>query len=324
MAAFLGSIVSAVTGVVQQAIAAPGAFAANIAKKRALIAIIWPALRTVGWIGENLEPRVLGLFPEVLRDPIRRFLAGTRLFGLPSPLVGSFRRGVAYVNAKDVAEGWLAFFPELLIEGTQANTLTAGLAAAIGAGDFVEALDILGDALTEAKLEDAVAVIRGIAQIGKDIEILAGGEGAFTILSAILADLLLDITEGDLVDIDDLIEELEEWGRRPPPPGEKPRPPPPSIPLPSTEEIARVRKELGEASAEVTLLKQLRREHFQRRHENVGDYEKRIAELLKDLFRGGRRFARGFGRVQELVQAIPKETVVAVDKLLNAVLRRAP
>lgn len=239
MAAALGSILGDVLGFFGQTAVVlvkegPVAAARRLLTKRVLIASIWPGMRTVGFIGERLEAGIVGLLPGALQDPARRFAAGHRLFGVfPFPGMGSFRRGVAYRDISDVAEGWLAFFPEMLVEGTQAHDLTFGMTTAIAAGDWVEALDIVGDALAETKLEAPVAFLRGLTQMGQDLETFFGKAGAMTAATGILGDALTRINSGEFVDMGDILDFLRGWR---PPPGDPGEPSEPGDPLTPFEE----------------------------------------------------------------------------------------
>lgn len=227
MAAAIGSILGDVLGfffkTAEVAVTkGPAAAGRRLLSKRLLIASVWPGMRTVGFLGEYLEPRfVAALGP--LGEHARRLLAAQRLFSVtPFPGFGSFRRGVAYRDVFDVAEGWLAFFPEMLVAGTQANELTVGMFEALTRGDWVESLDILADTLTEAKLEDPVAFLRGLIQMGTDIETVAGAAGAMTAATAILGDALTGINDGSIVNIADLLRFLGDFSRRPDEPPRKP------------------------------------------------------------------------------------------------------
>ena len=197
-------------------IAAPHAFIQGVGKafvrKQVLARFLWPAMRTVGWIGEELETRLGG--PPL--GPVRRVLAATRLISLGfGPGAGSFIRGVAYPNVTEVAEGWLSFFPEFLITGTTQHRLVFGLQEAIGRGDFEAALDVIGDTAAEAGMEEILAVMRGVAQLGKDAETVLGIEGGATYLTALLGDLMVKVGKGELVDFEDLINELRGKGKKP-------------------------------------------------------------------------------------------------------------
>lgn len=215
---FHGAILSALGG----AAGTGGALLQGAIKKVALAKVIWPAMRTVGWIGEQVESGLVGIFPGA-EEPIRRFAAAQRFLGsFPSfiPLMASFRRGAAYRNVADVAEGWLSFFPELLIGGTSSQSLTIGMAGAINKGDWVEVLDIVADAFVEAGLEDPVALLRGITQIGKDLETIFGIDGSMTTLTTTLGEALNKINDGELVNLQDLLNFLDEFTME-----EKPREP---------------------------------------------------------------------------------------------------
>lgn len=337
MAAFFGSIVGDFLGFLSGTARTlitrgPLAAAGRLLKKRALLAAVWPGMRTVGWLGEQLEPRVLGFLPAGLQDPARRLAAAFRVFSsLPFPLFGSFRRGVAYRDVSDVAEGWLAFFPEALVAGTQAHELTFGMGAAIQRGDWVEVLDILGDTMAEAKLEDPLAFLRGLSQIGQDLETIAGRPGAMTILTAILGEALTRINAGDIVDMKELLDFLFGYGREEgdredeedeeaeegdgPPPTARPHAPPTPLvvgpgdlpPLPPiTPPPPDVLEDLTEEPLPPPLI--------------LIDYEEKVAEklalLLGNLLGG---LAVAHGGVQAGTEIIPliKRGVVSVEKLLR-------
>ena len=196
-------------------IAAPGAFIQSVGKafvqRQTLARFLWPAMRTIGWIGEAIEGR---LGPPL--GPVRRVLAATRLISLGfGPGAGSFIRGVAYPNVTEVAEGWLGFFPEFLITGTTQHRLVFGLQEAIGRGDFEAALDVIGDTAAEAGLEEILAVMRGVAQLGKDAETVLGIEGGATYLTAVFGELIVKVSDGELTDFGDILDELHGKGKKP-------------------------------------------------------------------------------------------------------------
>ncbi len=197
MAFALGSLIAGLLG---KEVLAKGLLRKGIAAR-----FIWPALRTVGFLSQEIENRL----PSFLERP----LALLRLAPLPFFGVGSFRRGVAYTNTLELAEGWLSFFPEMLVTGTTAHRLAFGLEEALGRGDFIAVLDVLGDTAAEAGLEDLVAVLRGIAQIMKDAETVVGKPGAGTIMTDILGGILGDLSTGEIVDVGDIIRELEDLTR---------------------------------------------------------------------------------------------------------------
>lgn len=214
----------------------------GLVRKVTLIKIVWPTMRTIGFLGEQLEPAILGLLPEPARELARRLAAASRITGgFPSfiPFMGSFRRGVAYRSIQDMAEGWLTFFPELLVGGTSANNLSEQFARHAFGGNWVEVVDILIDSFIEAGLEDPVTFLRGVVQIGTDMETLIGRPGALTTLTAYLGALLDDIDSGKTVDFQDVIDGLQDLQREEdePEPEIPPDLPQPDIPLPEPEEV---------------------------------------------------------------------------------------
>lgn len=284
---------------------------------KSALRLVWPTLRTIGWLGEILEPGLGGRL-----SAQRRLLAGFRVFSaLPSPLFGSFRRGVAYPNLTEVAEGWLPFFIEAFVPGTNARKLSFDMFEAANQGDWVKALDHLTDVIAEIKLEDALAFMRGITQIGKDLETVFGRDGAFTALSAILADVLLKLSSGELVDLGDIVDYLEGFQKgedeEGPPPGPPEAPEFPEVVIPVRRPI-----EGGEPPPPFPTLKTPEKEaEFRRltgeKEEELTDFEVRIVSLLAQAFR---RVSGGVRWTQEIVGVI-KKGATAFEKVLAVVIR---
>lgn len=175
-------------------------------KSPALVAVrvAWPLMRTFGLFANELD-KAFGI-----SDPKIKAAAGA--LTIP-PFMGSFIRGVAYDNASEMAEGWLAWWAEAWIPGTAGRRLTFDLSGHIQNRDFLGALDIIADQFAELKLEEPLKFLSGVINVYKDIERLTGAEWAFAGASAWLSKLLQDLSSGELVDADAWLEEFKAWWR---------------------------------------------------------------------------------------------------------------
>ena len=164
--------------------------------------VAWPLMRTFGFFNKEILKAFGATTPQQIA------LGESLTF---PPFMGSFLRGVAYDNATEVAEGWLAWWAEAFIPGTAGHRSSFKLAEALEKREFFTALDIIADVFAELKLEEAAKFLNGMLTVLRDVGVVLGQDTLFAAASAWLATLLRDLSSGELIDTEDWLKKFKRW-----------------------------------------------------------------------------------------------------------------